>query len=720
MTAVYPDEHIDHFLNNVTQEIAENVTHQWTRFLVGDDNPTWDGIFEFCSTSVGGSMSAAERVQLRYPTYSGRLPAERVCPVVRRGFFGRGQVGMPEPVYAVACALCTVPARLERPPHSTWWWRRFVKNMAKAWTFKTTYALGIDQDIDHNLLWNQWFEWFRPTYRPEVPENSVEDFNDIDGYLDRVKCDWAGSQSGKELDIHPPLKGIKILLQHVAKGAMHNSGERFDAPTCHPETRIALQDDVSGWVDEPPGGQLVTWMYGPAGAGKSAIAQTVSLNLQAKGQLTASFFFSRTSTSNGRGDETALIATLAYQLLLSVPATKESIARAVHKNQLIFDLSLDEQVQTLIVTPLTVAYQDYGGLPHARVIVVDGLDECRKDDNAQSRVVSALIKGFRSIPKQSQKLFITSRPEHHIKAIFRDLQPELLRKMELNDKWNPDDDIRAFLNSAFADIRRSHPYFEGNPTDQTWPSRSEIDELVARSSGQFIYASVVIKYIKSEDNYDPAARLEVILKLQNNEDRPYAELDALYEHIFSQIRAVEKVLVVLSLERMFLESRRNALFSPFLSVFVGARIQEIKFWFRPLVSLLVWEKDKIRYMHASLPDFLADEGRSNTFYIYSTSIATRIVRRALELLQDEDTLLNDNLLFVLPMRAILPFLRNATSPEYIQAQESAEANWIETKRDLYDPILSIRVEQLPNLTKDEEEYERRRRRRKGREILEII
>lgn len=55
------------------------------------------------------------------------------------------------------------------------------------------------------------------------------------------------------------------------------------------------------------------------------------------------------------------------------------------------------------------------------------------------------------------------------------------------------------------------------------------------------------------------------------------------------------------------------------------------------------------------------------------------------------------------MRNQFPFLRNAGSPEYTQAQERAEANWIETKRDFYDPLLSIRVKWLPDY--DEEEAE---------------
>lgn len=52
------------------------------------------------------------------------------------------------------------------------------------------------------------------------------------------------------------------------------------------------------------------------------------------------------------------------------------------------------------------------------------------------------------------------------------------------------------------------------------------------------------------------------------------------------------------------------------------------------------------------------------------------------------------------MRTKFPYLSDPASPEYKKAQASAEATWIETKRDLYDPILSIRVEQLPDFDFD--------------------
>ena len=62
-----------------------------------------------------------------------------------------------------------------------------VKNVARAWTYETACALGIERDIDPNLPWNEYFEWFGPRYRLEVLPNNMEDMNVKDGSLDEVR-----------------------------------------------------------------------------------------------------------------------------------------------------------------------------------------------------------------------------------------------------------------------------------------------------------------------------------------------------------------------------------------------------------------------------------------------------------------------------------------------------------------------------------------------------
>ena len=62
-----------------------------------------------------------------------------------------------------------------------------VKNVARTWTYETACALGIEESIDPNLPWNQYFEWFGPRYRLEVAENNMDDLNVKDGSLEKVR-----------------------------------------------------------------------------------------------------------------------------------------------------------------------------------------------------------------------------------------------------------------------------------------------------------------------------------------------------------------------------------------------------------------------------------------------------------------------------------------------------------------------------------------------------
>ncbi|KWU45643.1 hypothetical protein RHOSPDRAFT_32565 [Rhodotorula sp. JG-1b] len=61
MTRFHSDEYID-CLARVTPETFDDMTGHGSRFLVGEDCPAFDGLFEFCSISAGGSLSAARRL----------------------------------------------------------------------------------------------------------------------------------------------------------------------------------------------------------------------------------------------------------------------------------------------------------------------------------------------------------------------------------------------------------------------------------------------------------------------------------------------------------------------------------------------------------------------------------------------------------------------------------------------------------------------------------
>lgn len=61
MTRFHTDEYID-FLMRVSPETVDEMTGNGSRFLMGEDCPAFEGLFEFCSISAGGSISAAKRL----------------------------------------------------------------------------------------------------------------------------------------------------------------------------------------------------------------------------------------------------------------------------------------------------------------------------------------------------------------------------------------------------------------------------------------------------------------------------------------------------------------------------------------------------------------------------------------------------------------------------------------------------------------------------------
>ena len=109
---------------------------------------------------------------------------------------------------------------------------------------------------------------------------------------------------------------IDILLEKSAPGAFHNSGERFDPPKCHPRTRTHILNKIMDWVVGKVGWDgFIKWLYGPAGAGKSAIAQTIAEMCHAHHLLLATFFFSRTDPK--RNNEKCPVASIAYQIVVN-------------------------------------------------------------------------------------------------------------------------------------------------------------------------------------------------------------------------------------------------------------------------------------------------------------------------------------------------------------------------------------------------------------------
>ena len=426
--------------------------------------------------------------------------------------------------------------------------------------------------------------------------------------------------------------GFNILHSNIATGAFHDSGERFDPPKCHPKTRVAVLAEIMQWIQHIEGSERVLWLYGSAGAGKSAIAQSIAEMCAKLNLLVASFFFSR--SSQFRNNEKRLIASLAYQLALSIPATRTYIDSAVQIDPAIFDRSLNTQIETLITRPLESACT-VANLAIVkewpRLILIDGLDEC-DSPSIQSSIIRALSTTLLRLPL-SLFLLIASRPEPNIRNTFNLLNKSYIsRHIVLNNSYKPDADIKEFLLSRFTEIKENHQLAAYIP--QTWPSEEVIDRLVQKASGQFIYASTVMKYLDSPDRW-PMKRLDGIMGLRPVDgDIPYKELDALYNHIFSCVEDLSTVLKILGFLFFSCNQCSKPITMDFLALLLGLDEEDVHLSLSGLHSILYIPPPKtsesgIQTTHASVQDFLVDKLRSGKHYLDEEAFHTDLAQQCL-------------------------------------------------------------------------------------------
>ncbi|KAJ2929550.1 hypothetical protein H1R20_g7524, partial [Candolleomyces eurysporus] len=271
------------------------------------------------------------------------------------------------------------------------------------------------------------------------------------------------------------IDGWKMLLENVASNALYDSSARFDAPRCDEDTRVEVTDELMDWIHDREGPKRLLCMTGAAGAGKSALQQTIAERCSKSNTLGSAFFFSAGDPT--RNNLTRIVPTIACQLGLRNPALRNAIGNAIEEDPLIFKRRVETQMDTLIVAPFQRVCES-GGLdsstfPHA--ILIDGLDECSGEDN-QDELLST-IKHCLLYHDLPFRIFIASRPEWAIRsALDNDSEGylcQLAYHMKLSDIRSRDRRAQSLL----------------------WPTKEDIEKLVAAASGQFIYAATVIKYV---------------------------------------------------------------------------------------------------------------------------------------------------------------------------------------------------------------------------------
>jgi hypothetical protein len=374
---------------------------------------------------------------------------------------------------------------------------------------------------------------------------------------------------------------------------------------------------------------FIMWVYGPAGAGKSAIAQTIAEMCEEEMILLASFFFSRNDPSRSNVDH--LIATIVYQITLNLPQVRDTILGAIQRDPLIFSKSLTVQFKSLIVTPLRQLVEAgfFDDPTSRRLIIIDGLDEC-SDPKVQQNIVEVLANAQQQ--HQLPLIFLfASRPEQCIAHAFNTgLLPSIMTRIALDESYLPDKDIKLYLTDKFQEIKSTHRLRAYIPPQ--WPFPNVLEQLTQKSSGQFIYPATVIHYVSSI-RHKPTDRLDIVLGIcPPQKDLPFAELDALYMHILAGVEDIEHALKILSLPMLcsHLCSDLQA-----IEEFLVLQPGDIELYLGDLSSLVNIEPEsqEIQILHASFTDFLMDPTRSKGLWINPRAQHAVFAHRCLQVLQ---------------------------------------------------------------------------------------
>ena len=413
------------------------------------------------------------------------------------------------------------------------------------------------------------------------------------------------------------------ISDYVSMSAAYDSRERDPAPRCLPGTRMAVLEKIETWAKAGSKGKSILWVHGPAGAGKSAIAQTVAETYAGRNELAASFFFARTVAS--RNASKHLFPTIAVQIALLAPERRQKLDGTLKSNPWIAERALGS------VDLVASLFQQGSGLAPSSpfLVVIDGLDECQGHDD-QCRIL-AQIAHMVNIHHLPLRFLIVSRPEAYLCEAFD--EPDLAnitKILSLHGDLKARDDVSIYLQSELAriyDSRRHRDIMEFVP--RPWPSDDVIRRLGDKSGGYFIYAATVVGFV-DEESFSPLDRLDQVLDGPNSavppsESSPFAELDKLYMQILSSYPT--------SALPMLKRILGFAIFPASESLHYNITVGEIDALLclsrgqtklmlrgmRSLVSLEQWDNgEAIIYLnHASFRGFLLDTERSKDYHVDS-------------------------------------------------------------------------------------------------------
>ena len=409
-------------------------------------------------------------------------------------------------------------------------------------------------------------------------------------------------------------------------------------------------------IDAP---SSVYWMRGPAGVGKSAIAQTCAEKLKKTGHLGAAFFFTVKKYDN----PSRLFTTIAYQLATELADYRTAVDGKISKDHTIVEKKMASQFQLLVVEPLR-ELEKQGKRVQPKAIFIDGLDECAGEE-AQAEIIEIIASSVqaRSTPF---RWAIFSRAEPRIVSTFsQDTIASITHFVELLISREVDGEIELYLRGELKNILRHRNCLH---LSSSWPTNDDIRKLVDAAAGFFAHSAAALRQVGYPSDCQFRERLQSVLDAISQADNqastsPLSQLDALYVHIMNQIperilpsaqlflsyaafngsNVSSRVAPVCNNLRLSESTFRDishylhavvayeASFDPFSSIDPRIDLTRSLFdqgqWFHPEFTFLHHLRSVhglLHFYHKSFYDFLRDPARSGPFCVTTLDIYCKL------------------------------------------------------------------------------------------------
>ncbi|KIJ27480.1 hypothetical protein M422DRAFT_271332 [Sphaerobolus stellatus SS14] len=273
---------------------------------------------------------------------------------------------------------------------------------------------------------------------------------------------------------------VNLTLQDLpfADGARYESGKG---------SREGILQEILDWAFSAQHQERILLLTGPAGSGKSAIANTAAKSFDELGRLGSSFCFDKNSRSR---TISLFFSTVASDLADYDPQFKRFLAKTVQDNRALKKThDIKDQLENFIA--IHRAQWCHTG---PTLVVLDALDEA-----GNSRERDVLLQSL-SDPKTIHKLppnvrlFITARREPDIIYRFRDQSH--VRILDLSAEASSEASSEALQRDMYAFVHYTLIDSSAFLPDDSRLTEAHCHKIVEKAQGIFQWAVVVCRLIK--------------------------------------------------------------------------------------------------------------------------------------------------------------------------------------------------------------------------------